>query len=79
MNPGGLARTPPMRKNYSPKELAAALNEAGVPYSERWVMTQCAEGHIATLPAFVGRHVIPESELFRLLGLKDQAEPEAQR
>lgn len=58
---------------YSPSEFAGALRDAGLARSERWVSKRCTlpandPRRIATNPAFTGRHLIPASELSRLLG-----------
>ena len=63
-------------RHYTPKELSAALAEAGIALSERSIMRRCGlpEGdalRIATPPAFPGRHYLPETELVRLLGVSE--------
>ena len=55
---------------FDPKSFSAALEAAGVSRSAGWVRAECCAGRIATLPAFPGRHVIPASELARLLGVE---------
>ena len=73
-NPGGKAVLPVRTRNYAPGEFSAALKEmAGLTRSTAWVERKCRAKEIKTLPAFSGRHVIPESELFRLAGLEDRA------
>ncbi len=61
-------------KTYTPKEFAAALADHGVTRSERWVANRCPKT-IRTLPAFRPRHVIPHSELLRVLGLLRNSQP----
>jgi len=76
MSAGGKAVCPPVRRHLTPKEFAAELNEAlGIPgfRCAEWVSRQCADKRIATNRAFKGRHLIPESELFRMLGVKEEA------
>ncbi len=71
---GGKAVSPsPRPRNYTPKEASAALAEANIHRSERWISRECAEGRIATLPFYPGRHIIPESELLRLMGFAEEA------
>lgn len=61
------------KRTWTPKELAADLAAAfGVPVCERTIVKRCNlpadnPGHIATLPAFPGRHFIPAREVLRLL------------
>jgi hypothetical protein len=75
---GGKGTPAPVRvRTYSPSEFAAALTDAGVARCERWVQARCSlrSGHpnrIETLPGFAGRHLIPEKELFRLLGIDSE-------
>lgn len=54
-------------RNYSPSEFAAALQEAGVNRTERWVQDKCREGKIRTLPLPGHRYLIPAAELQRLV------------
>lgn len=76
---GGKASAAPVRvRNYSPSEFSAALAECGVSLCVRNVTERCNlplgdPRRIATLAAFPGRHFIPESELFRLLGIQEVA------
>ena len=76
---GGKQSTAPVRvRNYSPSEFSAALAEAGITICEKSIRHRCRIPashalHIATLPAFPRRFYIPESELFRLIGLKSEA------
>jgi hypothetical protein len=60
-------RAPVRQRTYSPSEFSAALADAGVNRSERWVQEHCAAGTIKTLPLPGGRYVIPETELRRLV------------
>lgn len=70
---GGKARpAPSSRETYTPKEFAAALADHGLSCSEKWVLRQCRAGKLATFPVF-GRWYIIRSELFRLLGVEDEA------
>ena len=55
---------------FDPKSFSAALEDAGVSRSAGWVRAQCSAGRIRTNPAFPGRHVIPASELARVLGVE---------
>lgn len=69
---GGLAAPAPVReKHYSPGEFSLALGEIGIRRSARWVRGEVAAGRIARNPAFRSRIEIPESELFRLAGIKE--------
>lgn len=69
---GGLAAPAPARpKLYAPGEFSLALAELGIKRTTRWVQDECAAGRIATNPAFKSRHLIPESELFRLAGIPE--------
>lgn len=71
MNGGKSSPAPVRQKHYTPGELSLALEEGGLRRSARWVADECHAGRIATNPAFRGRHYIPESELFRLLGISE--------
>lgn len=71
-----LSRKPAARngvRHWTPKELAADLAEVhGIEVGERAIVRRCTlpadnPGHIATNPAFPGRHYIPEAEALRLL------------
>lgn len=74
MTPGGKASPVPARtRHFTPCELSQALRDGGLSRSPRWISDECAAGRIATNPAFRGRHYIPESELFRLLGITSEA------
>lgn len=74
----GKASPAPVRvPTLTPSEFAGALTERGIRRCERWVQYCCnlPKGHprrIETLPGFVGRKLIPETELFRLLGLPSE-------
>jgi hypothetical protein len=75
-NPGGLATNEPRPRYYTPGEFSAALEACGISIRTDAVRERCAlpEGdalHIRTNNYFPGRRYIPESELFRLLNLKD--------
>lgn len=64
-------------RHYSPKEASAALAEVGITLAARTIQWRCKLpiGHplrIATNPAFIGRDWIPETEIARLLGAKQQ-------
>lgn len=73
---GGKQSSAPVRvRHYSPKEFAAELKAAGLPMCERTVRDRCnlpaaSADHIATNPLFKGRHLIPETEIFRLMRLE---------
>ena len=62
------------KRYWTPKELAAELTRVwGVPVSERTISDRCArpvgsKGAIPTLPAFPGRHFIPDEFAAVLLG-----------
>lgn len=79
---GGKASLPVRARDYTPSEFAGALTEAGVRRCERWVQlcTNLPAAHprhiktVSTSAALSGRKLIPESELFRLLGIKSEAE-----
>lgn len=72
--PGGKAAPASARpRHYTPCEFSLALEDGGLRRSSRWVSDECRAGRIATNPAFPGRHYIPESELFRLLGIVEAA------
>lgn len=74
---GGKAVCPRPRRSYTPKEASALLAEWGIFRSEKWFWKACKNKRVRTLPAFSsGRYQVPEEELFRLAGIKDQAEPE---
>ncbi len=57
---------------YTPKEFAQALESFGVHRSARWVADNCPR-LIRTLVAFRPRHVIPETELARIVGMDRKA------
>ena len=75
--PGGKAAAPAVRiKYHSPCEFAGELRELGLPICEKVIRARCNlpasdPRHIATHTGFMGRHYIPESELFRLAGLRE--------
>ena len=72
--PGGLASPAPARpRHYTPGEFSIALGEIGISRSERWVRDECNAGRIKTNPVFQSRHYIPETELFRIAGIKEAA------
>lgn len=58
-------------RHYSPKEFSTALAEFGIHRSERWIADRCgaAPKLIRTVRAFRPRHVIPETEVLRIVGL----------
>lgn len=75
---GGKAvnRTPEPRR--SPKEAVAILADFGVTICEETLRYRCNLPashplHIRRAPGFLGRYYIPESELFRLLGISEGA------
>jgi hypothetical protein len=75
---GGKGSPAPVRRWLTPSEFAGELQAAGLARSERWVQIRCTlqVGHperLETHPAFKGRHLIPELELFRLLSIKSEA------
>jgi len=70
----GKAVPAPVRaRTYTPSEFSGALSDHGIYRCERWVAAKCAAGEIATNPAFKGRYIIPQSELFRMAGIKEAA------
>lgn len=75
--PSGPAVAAPVRaKFYTPKEFSAALADCGLRLCERAIAARCGlpirhRDHIATNGLFKGRHFIPESELFRLVGITE--------
>ena len=60
-------------RNYSPKEFSQALERFGIYRTARWVSDHCPK-HIHTLPAFRPRHVIPETELKRIVSITRKEE-----
>ncbi len=69
---GGLAAPAPAReKHYAPGEFAGALAAVGIRRPARWVRNEVNAGRIARNKNFAGRIEIPESELFRLAGIKE--------
>jgi len=75
---GGKGSPAPVRVRYlTPSEFAGELQSAGLARSERWVQLRCTleigdPERLATHPAFKGRHLIPDTELFRLLGIRSE-------
>jgi hypothetical protein len=75
----GKQSAPPVRaRNYSPSEFSQALAEFGISLCVAEIRRRCGrpkadELHIATLHHFPGRWYIPESELFRIVGVKESA------
>lgn len=55
-------------RNFTPKEFSQALEAFGIFRSARWVADNCPK-HIRTLLAFRPRHVIPETELKRIVSI----------
>jgi hypothetical protein len=75
---GGKSTPVPIRvRTLSPSEFAGELSERGVIRCERWVQVCCRlpvgnPRRIKTMPGFAGRHLIPETELFRLLAMPSE-------
>ncbi|MFA6287761.1 MAG: hypothetical protein WC661_10300 [Opitutaceae bacterium] len=67
---GKAVAAPARARNYCPKDFSAALESCGVFRSAKWVREQCRTGGLKTNPNF-SDYFIPESELFRLLGIKE--------
>lgn len=72
--PGGLASAAPARpRHYEPGEFSLELAKLGINRSPKWVRNECHHGRIETNKRFSGRHLIPESELFRFAGIAEAA------
>lgn len=72
--PGGLAAAAPVRpRHYEPGEFSLELAKLGIRRSTGWVRSECHAGRIVTLSRFKRRHLIPESELFRIAGIQEEA------
>lgn len=73
---GGKQYPAPVReRRYSPSEFSGALAELHIGLCEKLVRQRCCLPetdplHIATVKGFPGRHWIPESELFRIAGIR---------
>ncbi len=71
-----LARLLTSGRHFTPKEVAAELSARGLPgrdpdgIRERCNLPPTDPRHIATNPAWPGRHLIPAAELARLLGVE---------